>query len=270
MKKIISMACFIFLLTIGAAAYEMPIDITVNGYYIKSDVKPYIKNSLTYVPVRFVSEALGCEVYWEDGTAIVKGEKTIILYPSKNYAFADGEKIELEGTVELISDRTFVPLRFIAETLGCKVDWDGNCYFVEIEKEDIEVKEEFRVNPEYNKDTIFWLARIIEAESAGESLEGKIAVGNVVLNRVESESFPDTVYGVIFDRNYGIQFQPVMNGAIYNEPSGESYIAAKLALNGNNTAGESLYFLNPNTASDFWIIYNRDYVCSIGNHDFYL
>lgn len=270
MKKWILLICFLCTLFADTAAYDIPIDITVNGYYIKSDVEPYIKNSRTYVPVRFVSEAIGCDVYWEDGAAIIKGEKTIILYPGENYAVADGETLPLDGGAELVSNRTFVPLRFVAETLGCSVEWDGDYYCVEIEKDGIDVKEESKSDAAYDKDSIFWLARIIESESGGESRDGKIAVGNVVLNRVKSAEFPNTIYGVIFDDNYGIQFQPVMNGTIYNEPSREAYIAAKLALSGYNTAGDSLYFLNPITASDFWIIYNRTYLCSIGNHDFYL
>ncbi len=270
MKKIIFLICFCLLSFMNAAAYEVPIDITVNGDYIKTSVRPYIKNSLTYVPIRFVSEAIGCDVDWTGEAAIIRGEKTIILYPGRDYAVVDGETEKLDGGAELVSDRTFVPLRFVAETLGCEVNWDANYYCVEIEKEDIDVNEDCITNPEYDRDSIFWLARIIESESGGEIMEGKIAVGNVVLNRVESKAFPNTIYGVIFDDAYGIQFQPVMNGTVYNEPSQDSYIAAKLALSGSNTAGESLYFLNPRKSTNFWIMYNREYLCSIGNHDFYL
>lgn len=270
MKKIIFLICLLLLLFVNTEAYDVPIDIMINGNYIKTDAAPYIKNSLTYVPIRFVSEALECEVGWNGGAAIVKGERKIIIYPGKDYAIVNDEKVKLAGRAELVYGRTFVPLRFVAEALGCTVDWNEKYYCVEIEKENIQVKEECIAKTKYDRESIFWLARIIESESGGESKEGKIAVGNVVLNRVESKDFPNTIYGVIFDNMYGIQFQPVMNGTIYNEPSTDSYIAAKLALSGHNTVGESLYFLNPNTASNFWIVYNRKYVCTIGNHDFYL
>lgn len=270
MKKFIFLICVSLFLSINTSAYEIPIDITVNGKYIKSDVNPYIKNSRTYVPIRFISEAIGCMVYWENGTAIIEGDKTIMLYPDKDYAYVDGELTAVDAPAELVSNRTFVPLRFVAETFGCDVEWDEKYYCVIIENENININDEYTTTPKYDKDSIFWLARIIESESGGESMDGKTAVGNVVLNRVASSEFPNTIYGVIFDNKHGIQFQPVMNGTIYNEPSLDSYIAAKLALSGHNTAGDSLYFLNPTTASNLWIVYNRTYLCSIGNHDFYL
>ena len=120
------------------------------------------------------------------------------------------------------------------------------------------------------KDEIFWLGRIIEAESSGEPASGKVAVGNVILNRVKSNEFPNTIYTVIFDRTHGVQFEPIMNGSIYNTPSAESMISAKRALRGENIAGNSLYFLNPRTAANSWISNNRPYYMTIHNHDFYL
>ena len=66
----------------------------------------------------------------------------------------------------------------------------------------------------YDADVVYWLSRIISAESRGEPLIGQIAVGNVVLNRVRSSAFPNTVWGVIFDRKWGVQFSPVSNGTI--------------------------------------------------------
>ena len=101
-------------------------------------------------------------------------------------------------------------------------------------------------------------------------MKGKIAVANVVLNRVQSNLYADNIYDVIFDTNYGVQFTPVLNGSIYNVPLGDSIIAAKRALNGESHAGKSLYFLNPKTAQSFWIVNNRIFYKSIGNHDFYL
>ena len=86
-------------------------------------------------------------------------------------------------------------------------------------------------------DDLYWLSRIISAESRGEPLEGQIAVGNVVLNRVASADFPDTIYGVIFDDRWGGQFTPVRNGTIYQVPSARSVEAAGLSLSRGHTAG---------------------------------
>ncbi len=122
----------------------------------------------------------------------------------------------------------------------------------------------------YSQDDLFWLARIIEAEACGESYNGKVAVGNVIINRVNSKEFPNTIYGVIFEYYGNIpQFSPVAEGTIYNTPSQESINAAKDALNGARPVGNSTYFFNPAKAAGTWIVKNKTYVMRIGGHSFY-
>lgn len=122
----------------------------------------------------------------------------------------------------------------------------------------------------YTSKDVFWLARIIEAEAGGEPYEGKVAVGNVVLNRVKSKDFPNTIYDVIFEYYGNIpQFSPVANGTIYNTPSQESINAAKDALNGYKPVGNATYFFNPNKAAGSWIVKSKSYVAKIGSHVFY-
>jgi N-acetylmuramoyl-L-alanine amidase len=123
---------------------------------------------------------------------------------------------------------------------------------------------------DYNSGDLYWLARIIEAEAGGECYQGKVAVGNVILNRVNSQEFPNTIYNVIFEYYGNIpQFSPVANGTIYNTPSQESINAAKDALNSVRPVGNSTYFFNPNKSKSSWIIKNKSYVCKIGGHAFY-
>ena len=100
-------------------------------------------------------------------------------------------------------------------------------------------------------------------------MTGKIAVGNVVLNRMRSGQFPNTIYGVIFDKKYGVQFAPTANGAIYKTPNADSIIAAKMCLEGYSLSSDILYFFNPKYASGSWITQNREYAFTIGNHVFY-
>ncbi|MBU5425352.1 cell wall hydrolase [Tissierella pigra] len=122
----------------------------------------------------------------------------------------------------------------------------------------------------YSDEDLLWLARIIEAEASGESYEGKVAVGNVILNRVDSKEFPNTIYGVIFEYYKNIpQFSPVAEGTIYNKPSEESIKAAKDALNGVRPVGNSTYFFNPSKSAGTWIVKNKTYVTKIGGHSFY-
>lgn len=116
----------------------------------------------------------------------------------------------------------------------------------------------------------YWLARIIHAEASGEPYTGKVAVGNVILNRVKSNEFPNTIYNVIFEYYMGIpQFSPVADGSIYNTPSSESIRAAEDALNGVRPVGDATYFFNPSKAAGTWIVRNKQYVGRIGDHAFY-
>lgn len=117
---------------------------------------------------------------------------------------------------------------------------------------------------------IYWLSRIINAEAEGEPYEGKVAVGNVIINRKASPDFPNTIKGVIFEYYKGIpQFSPVAEGTIYNTPSQESIRAAKDALNGSRPVGSATYFFNPDKAAAPWIVNNKTYVTRLGNHVFY-
>lgn len=121
----------------------------------------------------------------------------------------------------------------------------------------------------YNSTDLYWLSRIISAESRGEPFEGQIAVGNVVLNRKRSSEFPNTVKGVIFDKKYGVQFSPVSSGTIYNTPSPSAVMAAKICLEGYSLSTRALYFYNPKIATSSWIGRTRPYIMTIGNHKFY-
>lgn len=120
------------------------------------------------------------------------------------------------------------------------------------------------------KDDVYWLSRIINAEAGHQSYEGKLAVGNVILNRVKSSKFPDTIKGVIFERsNNKAQFTPTVNGAINNMPNVDSIKAAKEVLEGKNVVEDSTYFFNPKTSKGEWIVKNKEYFKTIGSHAFY-
>lgn len=253
--------------------YEIPVSISVNNQFIKTDQSGFIYNNLTYVPIRFVSRALNTDnIFWNDNefsATITKDNKEIKLFVGENFAYVNGMKKEIEGSIILKNQRVFVPVRFISEEFMCDVSWDEEFYIVNLSNNNIEISAN-NIDRNTDYDSILWLARIIEAESGGEPFKGKIGVGNVIMNRVKSNEFPNTIYGVIFDKKHGVQFQPVMNNTIYKTPSRDSIVAAKLALNSHNTVGKSLYFLNPKIATNFWIVANRRFFINIKNHDFYL
>ena len=254
--------------------FDTPITMTVNDTLIKMDTRPFLYNGSTFVPIRFVSQALGADsVEWDakNSAAVISYNNKMIRLPKgKNGGYVNGKYVDIENGIQLVNDRVFVPVRFVSEQLDCQVNWIYDTYTVDIEKAGVLVPVELIGKRSYTDDEIYWLSKIIHAESQGEPMEGKIAVGNVVLNRVKSKEYPNTIYGVIFDRNHGVQFSPVLNGTIYHTPYGDSIIAAKRALEGEKEVGESLFFLNPRKSENFWIPNNRIYFTTIANHDFYL
>ena len=247
----------------GAAAQELP-RLEING--VGAEGAAHVENGVTYVSLRTVSEYLDpdAQVSWEMGRAVVRGEGLdLSAVPGEKWLISNDRYVYIAGGVKLENGKTLVPIRALAEAFGAEVSWDGSTNTIRVET--------LGIPPVamYDGDAVYWLSRIISAESRGEELEGQIAVGNVVLNRVKDEAFPDTVYGVIFDNRWGGQFEPVRNGMIYQEPAEQSVIAAKLCLGGASVVGESLYFLNPKKAENLWTVYHRTYLMSIGVHDFY-
>ena len=116
----------------------------------------------------------------------------------------------------------------------------------------------------YSSSDVTLLARLVYAEARGEPYMGQVAVAAVVLNRVRSSEFPNTIAGVIYQKN---AFSCVSDGQINLTPNAESKRAAQDALGGWDPSGGSLYYYNPNTASDSWI-FSRTTVTVIGNHRF--
>ncbi|PQQ67081.1 hypothetical protein B9R14_10240 [Acetivibrio saccincola] len=108
---------------------QLPLRVVVNGNRVNfPDAEPFIDdNGRTQVPVRFVSEALGAEVGWEGSTKTVtisQGDKEIKIVIGKKDYTINGEKNLMDTEALLKEDRTFVPVRFVSEGLGAKVDWD--------------------------------------------------------------------------------------------------------------------------------------------------
>lgn len=108
------------------------------------------------------------------------------------------------------------------------------------------------------------LARIISAEARGESYLGQVAVGAVILNRIEHPSFPDTISGVIYQKG---AFSCLNDGQFYESVADSAYSAARDAINGLDPSGGAIYYYNPSTATSKWI-FSRPVITTIGNHRF--
>lgn len=108
------------------------------------------------------------------------------------------------------------------------------------------------------------LAQLISAEARGEPYAGQVAVGAVVLNRVEHPSFPDSLSGVIYERG---AFSCLDDGQFYEPIASSAYSAARDAINGMDPSGGAIYYYNPVTATNKWIR-SRPVIATIGKHIF--
>lgn len=263
---------------IQQAANYSSTHIILNSQLLELPQKAFVLDGVTYAPVREVCEALGADVEWNasDNTVTVKKESKIMKFKvGSEECYINGVKKTMPQSA-LVNSKTMVGLRFMSENFGFSVEWNAKYKVVLISStgefpSDEKIKSLIPSNTiNYSQEDVYWLSRIVHAEASGEDYNGKLAVANVVLNRVKSSDFPSTIKEVIFDRNYGVQFEPTTNGEIYKEPSEESKKAAIEALNGKDNSKGTLYFLNPKKSSSNWIIKNRKYAFTIQNHDFYL
>lgn len=267
MKKLwtglLALALALTLTVPAAASAEV---LSVNGRNLWSESKARLIGSTTYVSLRTVAGALApdARVSWRGGAAWVEGDGVSLrARPGDTWLTVNDRALYIPDGVLMENGTVLVPIRVLAEALGGRVSWNFH------QGVTVTVGSGRPLAAPYTADDLYWMSRIISSESRGEPLVGKIAVGTVVLNRVASKEFPNTIYDVIFDRKWGVQFQPTANGTIYNEPTEESVLAAKLVLDGARAAGDSLYFLAPDLTGNHWIMQNRDYITTIGCHWFY-
>lgn len=161
-RKILTFTLAIIMLLMPADALakrhqkrDIPLNgIIVNDHIVFSDVAPYIKNSRTYVPIRFIAEELGFDVKWDAKTKKVSmsdGKSTVELTIGSKTMLVNGKKVKLDAPAEIKDQRTFVPLRAIAEAFGKKVEY-SNDYRAVCIGDDVRFNKNYRVV--YYYDTI--------------------------------------------------------------------------------------------------------------------
>lgn len=250
-RQIALVVCLIFVLSIWtpASMAQMKIDVRINNVLIGFDSTPFIRDGRTMVPVRAIAESLGASrIEWNQEYALVTigiGEEVLRMVIGSKIYHVGEVSYEMDVAPEISEDRTMVPARFVAEAFGCDVGWDDVLRTVEIYKDGIEVPEANAVEDTYTSEDILWLARIINVEGLDIGYEAKLGIANVVLNRVKGDLYPDTVYDVIMDDAYAIQFPPAHRSSFASlEPDEQSWLVAKDALKGANNVEDCLYFNN--------------------------
>lgn len=242
--------------------------LVINGEQAPEEVKAVLRDGVTYVALAEVCPLLdeSSQVLWdkETDTVTVSTEQLELSAKVEQlYLQANGRYLYLPEGVQVEDGRLTVPLWAVAKAFGAQLTWDSLSRTAELTSgtEVIQSGEEF-----YDEESLFWLSRIIHAESGNQPLEGKMAVGNVVMNRVADPAFPDTVEEVLAQKN---QFSPYKGGRLAKRtPNESSIIAAKLVLDGGVVAETegALYF---NSKESSWVSQNKECIAVIGGHSFY-
>ncbi len=272
LRKLAALLLALSMFILPVSAKFSAITVYVCGEELVCDPVVRRIDDLTYVPLRAFVLALDetAQFSWSDETQTAKvyaDGLEIKIKQGGQYIVANDRYLYLAGgTVRNEEGSLMLPIRPLAKAFGVEVEWDSvrDCVLVTGKVKPITPGWAF-----YNEESVYWLSHIVFSEAGVESLEGQIAVAQVVLNRVNCRNWPSTIYGVIFDTRAGVQFSPTANGTIYQEPSAESVAAAKLALDGADVIGDCCYFLNPAISSDKWFERNCNYVITIGSHKFY-
>lgn len=225
------------------ASREIPISMYLNGNYLASDVEPFSFQGVTFVPIKVISDSLkDSNITWDqsDKSILIEAKSTSVkMFVGKNNVFVNENEYYMDAKPEIMDNRTMVPLEFIADCFDIEINYDSVTRSIMLYKEG--ATPPAAING-YTSEDVLWLARIVHVEANGTEYSCKLGIANVVLNRKNSSSFPNSIYGVIFQPG---QFPPAYApGFAGLAPSSECIAAAKNALEGENNISTSLYFNN--------------------------
>lgn len=245
MKTKVLVLTLIACIAISGFGFADEILVSINNKFINQDEMVIVKSGVTYGLLSDFAGRMGVEVKWLENAklAVMKiGEDYVSFQMDTNLVMINNTGYEMPYNTIMKDGKIYVPIDSLFKQLGIEYKWDPKLLLAQITSEQLKVDAAEIRKVKFTEEDVLWLSRIIEAESRSGSLNKKIAVANVVLNRVADPRFPNTVYGVIFAHN---QFTPTRyNSFLSLVPSETSVIAAKRALMGVVVAEDCLYFNN--------------------------
>ena len=235
--------------------------------------RAYVSAEVVFLSPEAVCAAARLSMSWsEDNGTLTLSVPGAVLTGHKDdgYFEADGRYIYAPDGWLVKGDVLYLPSDAVERLFGVKVSVSAKRDRLELSTDKLAVMSGgasyYELN--YDAELLYWLPQIINAEAKFEPLAGQIGVGNVVMNRLRSPDFPDTIFEVIYDTEHTVQFEPISTGGIFQEPTEQATIAAYLCLEGYSTVGGSLYFVNPEFGSG-WFDSSLELVETIGHHNFY-
>ena len=252
----------------GGDAQSMPV--YIDGLL---SARAYLSGETVFLPPEAVCAAAGLSMSWsEDNGRLTLSVPGAVLTGLKGsgYFEADGRYIYAPDGWLVKGDVLYLPSDAIERLFGVRGSVSAKRDRLELSTNKLAVisggANYYELN--YDAELLYWLPQVINAEAKFEPLAGQIGVGNVVMNRLSSPDFPDTIFEVIYDTEHTIQFEPISTGGIFQEPTEQATIAAYLCLEGYSTVGDCLYFVNPEFGSG-WFDSSLELVDTIGHHNFY-
>lgn len=252
----------------GGDAQSMPV--YIDGLL---SARAYLSGETVFLPPEAVCAAAGLSMSCSesDGTLTLSVPGAVLTgHKGAGYFEADGRYIYAPDGWLVKGDVLYLPSDAIERLFGVEISVSAKRDRLELSTDKLTVisggADYYELN--YDAELLYWLPQIINAEAKFEPLAGQIGVGNVVMNRLSSPDFPDTIFEVIYDTEHTIQFEPISTGGIFQEPTEQATIAAYLCLEGYSTVDDCLYFVNPEFGSG-WFDSSLELVDTIGHHNFY-
>ena len=251
-----------------AMVEELDPTLTVDGQPVTTDVAKTYRSETTYVALVPMAQCLDSTVSssWDAGSqtmTVTSSKLNLTATVGQLYLTANGRYLYAPLEMQMADGQVMVPLAVLTEAFGASLTWDAATGITSVTRGSGAA---VSGDQYYNENDLYWLSRVIYAESGNQPLEGMMAVGNVILNRVNHPSFPSTIEGVLAQKN---QFTTYRSGRIANcTPNVQSVIAAKLVLDGGvveETKGALYFDSTPNS----WAARNRTCIAVIGGHRFY-
>lgn len=253
----------ILVIVFSTTVFANDITFIVNDEIIKNDYTIIERDDVLYVSISELAKSFGEEVYWDEET-----KEATVDFGNFNLVFGVGTetyqyydmKLPLAYPTFTEEGKLYAPLSDYKWWFDANFVIDDALLAVRMDSDSFIKSEKDLLAYSYTEEDLLWLARIIDVETGSGSLDKRIAVANVVLNRVKSPLFPNTVEEVIFQSG---QFPPAhKDGFTTLTPKLSSLIAAKRALNGENNVETCLYFnLVPfkGKSDDFYQLIEGDY-----------
>ena len=263
MKTKILILTLFAILMLSSFAFAEEIIVSVNDQVVENNGIVIMDSGVLYGSVSEFASHLDVGVKWSElakvATLNINGD-FVSFKKDSTMLIINNKRFDMENNAIIRNGRIYVPIEVLFEHLNIEHVLDQTLVHLSIEHESIEMEPSAVALIDFTEEDLLWLSRIIEVEARGGSVDKKTAVGNVVINRVKSSQFPNTIYEVIFQKG---QFPPAYKSGFTSVvPSETSVTAAKRALMGVEIAKDCLFFNYipfARKSADFYKLIEGDY-----------